>query len=111
MSYQPNGSEPNRKYDPAHPDNNALWEAAKDGRLGEVGALLSRGHCLPDWQDTLNGRTALHWAAGYNHPTMCRPLVDAGWTTIIRDNKNKTPLHSLAKYPAHMTLHFQVSAL
>lgn len=69
-----------------------LIEAARDGDVQAVRALLARG-VDPD-AATGDGMTALHWAAERNQPRVARVLLDAGATV---DSGTRiggyTPLH------------------
>lgn len=67
-----------------------LLEAAKNGRVAEVEALLKAGVATAV-RDT-SGRTALHLAAQGGHQATAQALLDHGADVNIKDNGGRTPL-------------------
>ncbi|XP_049853777.1 poly [ADP-ribose] polymerase tankyrase-1-like isoform X2 [Schistocerca gregaria] len=71
-----------------------LIEAAKQGRVEELRALLEAGADI-DGKD-IYGRTALHTAAWNRHVEAVRTLLYAGADVSARDNEEYAPLHMAA---------------
>ena len=88
--------------------NWTLMNAAHDGRLSQVLDLLSKGECDIDKQTPRGGKTALHSAANQRQWAVCRVLLEAGWTSTVRDKYGETPIHLVAPRQAAMDVHFTV---
>ena len=76
--------------------DSALVEAARNGRLEPVRALLQNGANV-DARDG-DGYTALHWAAGNGHLETVRDLLGDGASVDARDGDGYTALHWAAGY-------------
>lgn len=69
----------------------ALWDAARDGELSQVEALLAAG--VPIDAPTRYGATALTFAASKGHLEIVRILLERGADPNVRDTfYNQTPL-------------------
>ena len=83
----------------ATPPDAPVADAAMQGRLDEVRALLQRGEDVDAAHG--DGMTALHWAAENGSPELARLLLDAGAAVDPLTRLNDyTPLH-LAARSAH----------
>lgn len=67
-----------------------LLEAAKNGNVGAVAALLKAGAAIGAKDTT--GRTPLHLAASGGHQATARTLLDSGADINAEDNDGHTPL-------------------
>ena len=75
-----------------------LFDAAREGTEAEVKAVLEAGADVNARDE--GGRTALHWAAWKNEPTVVKALLDAGAKTNPRDiDHGFTPLLDAAYNP------------
>ncbi len=72
-----------------------LIQAAKDGAVGDLQALLAAGADAAQRDPDLN-YTALHWAAFWGHVQVARCLLEAGAPVDARNNYWATPLHFAA---------------
>ncbi|XP_049944395.1 ankyrin repeat domain-containing protein 65-like [Schistocerca serialis cubense] len=73
-----------------------LIEAAKEGAVEEVRALLAAGADVGA-RDEEFGETALHWAAWRGHAAVVRLLLSAASDHNARDQGGQTPLHWAAQ--------------
>ncbi len=73
------------------PEETPLMFAAKKGHTEACQALIKRKanvhYASSDW-----GQTALHLAAHYAHPGVCKVLLDAGAQPKVKDLRGVTPL-------------------
>ncbi len=74
-----------------------LFEAARAGDLTRLRSL-SANKKLVDLRDA-NGRTALHEAVANCHLEAVEILVEAGWSSTLPDNQNRTPLALASQCP------------
>lgn len=75
-------------------DPNAnLWEAAGDGNMERIKALLAADSSLgPNSKDD-NGYTPMHAAAAYSHIALLDVFKELGGDVNARDSDGDTPLH------------------
>ncbi|MBI2790628.1 MAG: ankyrin repeat domain-containing protein [Gammaproteobacteria bacterium] len=66
--------------------------AALNGQAEAINALIQQGAFVH--QVNHNGRTALHFAAFYNHVDAAREIIRHGLEVDIQDGRGQTPLHS-----------------
>ncbi|XP_049941650.1 CARD- and ANK-domain containing inflammasome adapter protein-like [Schistocerca serialis cubense] len=75
--------------------NRRLIQAAKEGAIGDLQALLASGADVRARDSDLEW-TALHWAAFWGHVEVVRWLVGAGAEVDARNDYEATPLHFAA---------------
>ncbi|XP_049770021.1 uncharacterized abhydrolase domain-containing protein DDB_G0269086-like isoform X2 [Schistocerca cancellata] len=75
-----------------------LIEAAKEGAVEELRALLAAGANVEARDEDM--WTALHWAAVRGHENVVRCLVEGGADVESRDSRRNTPMH-WAAYRGH----------
>ncbi|XP_046984003.1 poly [ADP-ribose] polymerase tankyrase-1-like [Schistocerca americana] len=83
--------------------NRRLIQAAEQGAVEELRALLAAGADVGVRDRGEHGMTALHWAAEGEHMEAVRCLLDAGAEVNDRDSNQNTPLH-LAAYNGDVAL-------
>ncbi len=83
-----------------------LFEAARAGNLPVLRSLATDKKSV-DLRDA-NGRTALHEAVANCHLEAVQILVDAGWSSTLSDNKNRTPLALASQCPRDIQAVYQV---
>lgn len=85
------------------PEQVAFTEAARNGDLAEVEAVL-KAH--PDWVNVQRkyGETALHQAADNNHMAVIKSLLAHGADIEARDADGMTPLALAARFGNMVTL-------
>jgi ankyrin repeat protein len=74
-----------------------IHDAARDGDLGKVKALLKTGPDLVSGKDDFS-RTPLHYAAQYGHRAVAELLLSNKAEVNAKDNYGQTPLHYAAQY-------------
>jgi hypothetical protein len=77
------------------PQDEQLLQAARDGNLEQVEALLRQGATVTVTDE--NGLTPLHEAAGGGHEAVARLLLEQGANVAARDQNYQTPLHWAAR--------------
>jgi ankyrin repeat protein len=90
---------------PTPPNANALHEAAQEGNLGAVQALISRGANVYRVDGGSTGATPLHRAAQYGHMNVVQALVAADALVDQCDFRGWSPLHLALQGP-----HVQIAA-
>lgn len=74
-----------------------IIDAASAGSLDRLKELLAEDGANPDMKDE-EGRTALHFAAGYGELECMEVLLDAGANIDGKDENENTALHYAAGY-------------
>ncbi|KAL8581058.1 hypothetical protein ACOMHN_012709 [Nucella lapillus] len=81
-----------------------LREAASIGDIEMLRNLVEVKNVDINSQNKMNGRTALHWGAKRNHPTVVQYLLSHGAVKDTTDNEGKTPGHLTTGTEVHSLL-------
>ena len=86
-----------------------FWQAARDGDVARVRALLADGVAVDS--KTEFDCTALYFAANSNHPEVVRVLLEAGADVNVRDNSYGFTAISMAGSKAAVAARCRASRL
>ncbi|OSS44078.1 hypothetical protein B5807_11233 [Epicoccum nigrum] len=70
-----------------------LWRLSTVGEFGQIGKLFSAAKASP-YDVNAYGQSALHYAVGYRHITLCRFLIGEGADINLQDENGKKPIDS-----------------
>lgn len=77
---------------PAGPSNLSIFDAAKQGDVAALQAILRKSPNVVSLRDTAFGATPLHWATLRGHEAAARTLVASGADVGAVNNDGETPL-------------------
>ncbi|KAJ4371530.1 hypothetical protein N0V83_004749 [Neocucurbitaria cava] len=70
-----------------------LWRLSTVGEFGQIGKLFSAAKASP-YDVNAYGQSALHYAVGYRHITLCRFLIGEGADVNLQDENGRKPIDS-----------------